>query len=206
MSEEDPLNVKGTRQPSGSIVYGPYTQSGGSIIEFGPDGRLIAIFMGEESLRSMKKAQTKQLGNRGGLTKHTFEETPLLTALRNLARSERLEKNPEEMRRLFEGAHPAIIEALSDIMTAQDTGQAGSKLDKFVSTLKGARRLNKYDDGELVGPNLFFACVQNLCIERGRIPTKGEIAERLEKTTSHVSKLCRENGFDWLPNMKPGRR
>lgn len=71
-------------------------------------------------------------------------------------------------------------------MTAESKGEFESKLDKFISTLQGARRLNKSDGGELVGPNLFFACVQRLCIEHRRLPTKREIAERLGQTTSYV--------------------
>jgi hypothetical protein len=151
---EDPFNLKGKKDSvSGNIVYGD-NSGDGNIILFGPDGEFKCLALSDDNLIPLKKAQVQGLRLRGGLTKKTFEETPLLTALRDLSRVEWADKErrPESMRRMLESANPEIIRALYDIMTVEDTGQSESKLDKFVSTLRGARRLNKYDKGGFVAP------------------------------------------------------
>jgi len=86
-------------------------------------------------------------------------------------------------------------------------------LKQFSSVVIAAWRLAREPLGKSAHES-FRAIVMHLAKRSGRVPTKSEIRhamfpkaapDELNKFTSEITRLCRANGFSWLPSDKPGR-
>ncbi len=86
-------------------------------------------------------------------------------------------------------------------------------LKQFNSVVIGAWRLARETPGKTAHES-FRAVIMYLAKRSGRVPTKSEIRrdmfpkappKELNKFTAEVARLCRANGFSWLPSGKSGR-
>jgi hypothetical protein len=103
------------------------------------------------------------------------------------------------------------IERLRKIVREPSDLTAARLIDELSSDLKIARKWNRSNGGSQSVHDLFVSALRQLIkLRKGkpseRLPTKRDIANTMEITQDSCSKLCRANGFAWLPNADSGRR
>ena len=98
-----------------------------------------------------------------------------------------------------------VVERIAAILSHQSDETALRMIDELVADLKAARKTRRSNRKAIWPHDSFRVAVQHLYKKLGRVPFKYEVADLLEITQSHNAKLCKANGFSWLPNGLPGR-
>jgi hypothetical protein len=101
---------------------------------------------------------------------------------------------------------PHVRGLLRDIIYTEDDQKAAERLSDFSRQVRAARI---WFWGLLRGAGpyqSFFRELKKLSEELHQPPSKRLLAKALglENNAWRMSKICRETGFDWLPNDKPG--
>jgi hypothetical protein len=121
-------------------------------------------------------------------------------AVRNLSM---LESNPTL-------AGPETIKRLRSIISEPSDFTADRLIDELCSDLRIARKWNRSNGSSLSNHDLFLSALRQLLkLRKGkadeRLPTKRGIANSMAISQDQCSKLCKANGFAWLPNASGGR-
>jgi hypothetical protein len=96
---------------------------------------------------------------------------------------------------------------LLSILRCERTATSKKLIAEFTSALKAARRLNSLDRPKVGPKEKFMSEIDELCKEKGRLPTYGEMAERFYNYDSaKVSKLAKANGVTLPDEPRPGRK
>lgn len=96
-----------------------------------------------------------------------------------------------------------VVDRLMAILSDQSDKTALLLIKELATDLKAARRLRRANRKAIWPHDSFRVAVQHLYKTLGRPPLKHEVADLLEITKSHCSKLCKANGFFWLKNGRP---
>jgi len=105
-------------------------------------------------------------------------------------------------------AGPEVIVRIRAIVSERSDPTANRLIDELVSDLKIARKWNR-SNGQSQSIHARFVSVLRQLIKsrKGkpieRLPFKHEIADLLKIESPNCSKLCKANGFRWLPNGRP---
>ena len=107
-------------------------------------------------------------------------------------------------------AAPEVIVRIRTIVSGRSDFTAIRLIDELSSDLKIARKWNRSNGRSQSLHDLFISALRQLIKSRKgepseRLPTKHDIVGNMAISQDKCSKLCKANGFAWLPNAGSGR-